>query len=888
MIIDEEKYLAHYGILRKSGRYPWGSGGTQSARNKMFLDTVADLRKQGLTESQIVEGLGLDSITQLRAAKTIARNQQKQAQITQAQRLQAKGMSNVAAAERMGIPESSYRALLAPGVKDRNDILLSTADALKKEVDEKKFIDVGSGVEAHLGVSQTKLDAATALLKEQGYSVHPVKIRQVGTGKDTNTKVLVPPGVTQKEVFLNRDKIQQIATFSDDGGYRYGKIHPPIAIDPKRVAVRYKEDGGADADGVIYVRPGVDDISLGKSNYAQVRVKVGDSHFLKGMAMYKDDLPAGTDLVFNTNKERSANKLDVMKELKPDQDYPFGSVVRQILKDPGSPNERVTSAMNIVYEEGNWADWKKTISSQVLSKQSPSLAREQLAKLYDRRKAEFDEINSLTNPTVKRKLLESYADTADRSAVHLSAAHLPRQGWHAILPIDTMPESQIYAPNYRNGESVALIRYPHAGIFEIPILTVNNKQRDAKKFLGAARDAVGIHHTVAERLSGADFDGDTVLVIPNGSGKIKTSPALEGLKNFDPRTTYKKYEGMPVMSDKRKQQEMGDISNLITDMTIRGAPHSDLARAVRHSMVVIDAQKHELNYKQSAVDNGIKQLKQVYQGGSRAGASTLISRAGSRIDVPARKPRPQSEGGPVDPITGRKMYVPTNEMRRNKKGELEPVRQRSKKLAETDDAFTLVSDAKTPIEKIYATHSNKLKALANQARLSALNTPRLKYSASANKAYAKEVASLDSKLKLVQQNRPRERQAQIIANANIRAIRAANPNLDGDSLKRVKFKEQEIARIRTGARRKDIKITPEEWDAIQAGAIHENKLSQILTKADLDVVRKLATPRSAKLMTTLKTQRAETMLRSGYTRAEVADLLGVSLTTLDTAVDGGE
>ena len=62
---------------------------------------------------------------------------------------------------------------------------------------------------------------------------------------------------------------------------------------------------------------------------------------------------------------------------------------------------------------------------------------------------------------------------------------------------------------------------------------------------------------------------------------------------------------IPRMTAARKQQEMGKISNLITDMTIRGANSEELARAVRHSMVVIDSEKHELDFKQSEKDNGI-------------------------------------------------------------------------------------------------------------------------------------------------------------------------------------------------------------------------------------------------------------------------------------------
>lgn len=880
MIIEEDNYLAHYGVLRRSGRYPWGSGSTQNVRNKSFLDYIANMRAQGLSEVEIARGVGI-STTQLRAANSIAKNQQKQAQISMAQRLKDKGYSNVAVGERMGLNESSVRALLEPGAKARADVLKTTSEMLKREVDSKKYIDIGSGVENHLGVSKEKLSTAVAILQEQGYEVHRVKVRQLGTGFETEMKVLAPHGSTQKEVWQNRNQIKQIGSFSDDGGYTFGKIHDPISISPNRVSVKYKEDGGADADGVLYVRPGKPDVSLGSNRYAQVRVQVGDGHYLKGMAMYKDDLPPGTDILFNTSKSSTGNKLDAMKKISDDPDLPFGAVVRQILKDPGTPKERVTSSMNLVNEEGDWSTWSRNLSSQFLSKQSPALAKSQLGMTYERRQKEFDEINALTNPTVKRKLLEDFADGADSAAVHLKAAAIPRQNWHAILPINSLPPNQIYAHNYRNGERVALIRYPHGGTFEIPELIVNNRHPEAKKLLGDARDAIGIHHSVAQRLSGADFDGDTVLVIPNNSGKVKSSPALEGLKNFDPRASYPAYDGMKPMSSRRKQQEMGQVSNLITDMTIRGASHSEIVRAVRHSMVVIDAEKHNLNYKQSAIDNGIGQLKEVYQGRSKAGASTLISRAGAQVFVPEKKPRPQSQGGPIDKTTGRKVFVETGRTKKTRTGDVIIRRQRSKRLVETDDAFTLSSG--TPMEKHYAEHSNKLKALANKARLTAIKTPPLKYSASAKKTYHAEVSSLDSKLALALRNRPLERQAQILANNVVSAKRQANPNLDSDSLKKIKYQALDEARLRTGAKKQQIQITQAEWNAIQAGAISNSKLSQILSNADMDIVRNLATPHTALLMTTAKTQRAQSMLASGYTRAEVADALGVSLTTLDTA-----
>lgn len=879
--VPHDQWLAHYGTPRHSGRYPWGSGGPENTGNANFLSVEAGLRLKGLSEAKVAAAMGMNT-TELRARKSIARNAERQAQIGMAQRLRDKGMSNVAIGQRMGVNESQVRALLAPSAKDKADVLMATGNLLKERVAEAKYIDVGTGAEHLLGVSQTKLSTAVAALEAQGYTQHYLKVKQLGTGKDTTVKVLAGPGVTYSEVSKNRDKVQQVRAFTNDGGRSYTLVQPPLSISSKRVAVRYAEQGGTDADGVIYVRRGVNDIDLGGARYAQVRIAVDGTHYLKGMAMYKDDLPDGVDLQFNTNKSNTGNKLDAMKKMKDDPENPFGATVRQLTD---TKTGKVKSVMNIVNEEGDWDSWSRNLSTQLLSKQSPRLAKEQLDLTLEKKMAEFDEIRSLTNPVVRQKLLESFSDGADSAAVHLKAAALPRQRSSVILPINTLSDKEIYAPNFRNGEKVALVRYPHGGIFEIPELTVNNNHRPAKKALGQAKDAVGINSKVAERLSGADFDGDTVLVIPNNNGKIKTAPALEGLKGFDPQRAYPSYEGMKPMTARTKQMEMGLVSNLITDMTIRGANSSELARAVRHSMVVIDAEKHKLNYKQSAIDNGISQLKAKYQGSARAGASTLISRAKSTERVADRKGRPAGEGGAIDRTTGRKVFVETGKKTVDKSGNEVNKTVEVSRLGEARDAHAFSSG--TPIEKVYADHSNKLKDLANRARKLMVNTETIPYSPSAKKTYVNEVKTLRAKLTVAQRNRPLERQAQLIANAQVKLKKDANPDLERSEIKKIEGQELTKARLRVGAGKQRIDITPQEWTAIQAGAISTNTLRQILENTDIEVVKSLATPRTPPVMTGVKAARARSMFASGYTQAEIADALGVSVSTLKTTIEGG-
>lgn len=907
MIRTQEEHLAHYGILRRSGRYPWGSGGTESQRNRTLLDDISLLKKDGYTDSQIAKGLGI-SIAELRARKSIAVAQQRQEKRLTVQRHAEDGWSNSEIARRMGINESSVRALRNVGEKDTANILHSTADMLKRQVDEKGMLDIGSGVEKMIGVTRSRFDVAVALLKEQGYKVHTIFQPQVNIpGKTTPTKILTKPDISLSHVQTHRQDIKLIQEYSDDHGHTYTKVQDPISISSRRVKVVYGDEGGRTADGMIYVRPGVKDLQIGSNRYAQVRIMVDGTHYLKGMAVYKEDLPAGTDIVFNTKAKSTGRKKDAMKPIEEkDPSLPFGSIVRQV----HGPDGKVISAMNIVGsptkegagEEGSWDKWSTNLSSQMLSKQNPKLAQTQLDMTYDRRVRELAEINSLTNPTVRKDLLNKFADSVDYSASHLEAAALPRTATRVLLPVTSLKPNEIHAPGFRDGERVVLIRHPHGGTFEIPELTVNNRNREAGKIIGRnAKDAVGIHHSVADRLSGADFDGDTVLVIPNNKRSVTHTPALEGLKGFDPQT-YKipKGSSIPKVTSSQKQNQMGVVSNLITDMTLRGANNEELSRAIRHSMVVIDSEKHQLDWKQSERDHGIRALKDEYQRvGTKRGARTLISRAGSPTFIPQRRPRSMREGGPIDPVTGRKVFVETGKTRpvyitktdpisgvktKIKTGETVPVMETHRLLSITEDAHTLASDTK--MEAIYAEHSNRLKAMANDARKQALPLKNAPTSTSAKKVYAKEVESLNAKLDLAERNAPYERAAQRFASLQVSQIRQANPNMTESEVKKTKQLALTEARARTGAKRYKIDMTQSEWDAIQAGAVSGSKLERILNNSDADTVKTLALPKFTPKLTPTKLARAQQMLANGYTQQEVADHLNIGLTTLKVQLNG--
>lgn len=956
MKMDEGEYLAHYGILRKSGRYPWGSGKTPLQRSKTFLEIIKQHEAEGMSEAEIAKLFNVDdergrptfTSKHVRALKTRAGHIKKEDQIRTALALMDKQMSKSEAARQMGINESTLRSLIEPGRLQKLDELQNVADMLKRQVAEKGMIDVGAHVQRDLpigdnpdvrvGVSKDKFDTALIMLAEEGYPTHTFDAPQQGTGEKTKYRVLCKPGTTSREAFKNRANTQLITEKSDDGGKSFKDAYSfktPLNISSKRVAVRYKEDGGSDSDGVIFVRPGVKDVSLGKNHYAQVRIAVDGTHYLKGMAIYKTDLPPGVDLMFNTNKSSTGNKLDALKELKKkplldakgnivkegkkvvdsdevDWTNPFGSFPKieggQLKDDKGN----VTSAMNILNEQGDWNNWSRNLSSQALSKQHPDLAKSQLDLTYERRLKEFNDIKALNNPLIKKKLLESFGDETDSAAVHLHAANMPRQATKVLMPTPSVKPDEVFAPTFNNGERVALIRFPHAGRFEIPELTVNNKNREAIKLFSQGKelmapDAIGIHPKVAERLSGADFDGDHVVVIPNKFGQIRSDPALEGLKNFDPQRykvpTEKEdpVNGRETIDAETKGNQMGRVTNLISDMTLKGASAEDLTSAVKHSMVVIDAEKHNLDWKASERDHKIIALKKRYQGehesGQPKGASTLITRANSDEYVDRRKPRLAKDGGPIDPVTGKKMFVPTGELNsRGKEKEaqglpLDPKKDyktfKSKKLAETDDAFTLVSEGRgTEIEKIYAVHSNKLKALANEARKEWLITKPTRRNPSAAETYKKEVDELKSQLNDALKNAPYERRAQLLAGAMVGQRKQANPDMDASDIKKIRAQSLNEARIRTGAKKHRIDITDEQWRAIQAGAISIDALTHILRNTDVDKLRERATPHAKPTLTPAMSARARNMKNMGATEAEIADALNVSVSTLTAALAG--
>lgn len=886
MDLVEEDILMHYGVKRRSGRYPWGSGDNPYQHGGDFLARVEELQRLGKTEKQIADELHLLT-TDLRMQVRVAKHERRALQADRARSLREDGKTLDEIASILGYAnDSSVRALLNENTAANKNKAQATAEILKKELAEKGAIDVGTGVERQLGVSTGVLQEALFILETEGYNRYGVGVPQVNDPKKrTITPVISVPEIDQREVYQNLDLVKSVGDYhSTDGGESWDKREYPASIDSSRVKILYGDEGGALKDGVIEIRRGVADLDLGDSHYAQVRILVDGTHYLKGMAMYSDDMPDGADIVFNTNKHTGTPKMDVLKKIQDDPDNPFGALIKangQSHYIDADGNEKL-SAINKLKEEGDWDKMSKNLSSQFLSKQPIQLIKKQLDLTYADAADEFSEICSLNNPTVKRKLLLDFADECDSAAVHLKAAALPRQSTQVILPLNAMKETEIFAPNYRDGEKVVLIRYPHGGTFEIPELTVNNKNPTAVSVLGKnIRDAVGINPKVAERLSGADFDGDQVVVIPTGGRvKIQSTPALKDLKDFDPKTDYST-EGKTgvrlLAKGAATQRQMGEISNLITDMTLKGATEPEIARAVKHSMVVIDAAKHKLDYRQSEKDNGIAELKKKYQGfddetGHHGGASTLLSRRKQDVEVPERQ-----GSGVIDPLTGKVVYKESGRTYVDPRtGKTVAATTKVKRILAVDDVRSMSSG--TLQEEAYADYANKMKDLANKARLEYKATPTLKRSASAAKAFEPEVNRLMAALKVAQLNAPLEREAQRIANARVKAKVQANNITDKDEISKIRRAAISDARNSTGAsgKRTRITISDGEWTAIQSGAISDTTLSEILRYAEPKTVRERATPRRTTQLSDARISRIKAMANSGHTNAEIAEALGIS------------
>lgn len=925
-------YLAHIGksVLDGapigSGRYRWGSGDNPYQHAIEFYQMVSQIKKEArdegkkLTYPAIAKMLDM-SPKEFKNKMSNASAMFKSERNKRVYEAMDSGMSLREAEAATGISESTIRKIM----KERGKVVVTknmeVAEKLKEYLKDNDAVDLGPGTELALGYSRDRIKAAVALLEETGeYKLSQVWTQQL-TGKgSTNATVLAKADIPYQELREHPEMIKPITNtvVDTDGNVLVGIPQRFESVKSDRIYVNYAEDGGIDSDGIIEIRRGCPDLNLGDSHYAQVRIAVDDTHFLKGVARYNDNIPEGYDIMVQSNKKRGTplcgedDDFTVAKNMKKDPSNRFKATIKDeddllmVQKYYFDENgNKKLSALNVVNEEGTWEKWSKSIASQLLSKEDPDLAKRQLALTLDQHTAELDSIKALTNPTVKKMLLEEYSNQADARAKELKASPFPGQHTRLLLPINSFKnDNECYCEDYPNGTVIYAVRYPHGGTFETAELVVNNNNPEGRKLMGGAVDGIGVTPATRQRLSGADCDGDTVITFPRSAGVIlKTGKLPKAMENFDP-DVYKLPKEAPKMNEKYKNIQMGIVSNLITDMTIKiddrvrkrgymtAEEEDDIVRAVKASMVIIDAPKHRYDWKACCKDLRINDLKRKYQYDPETdkkpgGASTLISRAKNTQDVWERKSRTGIYRTNTDPETGAKIVrekEPKNKTyidpETGKVTVKEGVRKKEKvaRMDLTDDARTLSSG--TLMENIYADFANGEKRLANEARKEYLRTPRLKVDKNAKQTYKAEVDSLTTKLRQAKENAPLERYAVRLASATFKQACRDNPDLEGnkDEKKKLRGRLTERARNAVGARKKKINITEREWEAIQAGALSENVLMDVLKNADSKQVRQYATPRTAtRGLTTSQINTIKNMVDKGYTREQAAEAMCISV-----------
>ena len=919
---DRSDALMHYGMPRRSGRYPWGSGENPFQHGDDFLSRYDKLKAEGKTEAQIAEAMQI-RVADMAVYKRSAEHERWMNKYYTAKSMRDHGKSNREIAQEIfGDPkkESTVRSMLDNGVAENKQKPYKIADILQERIDKegpKGMIDVGSAVEGELGVSRDVLNEAVFILQNRGYTSYGYGQKQVNNpGQQSNTLILGGPDVTSSDPYKRPGDVKP---FTDYEGHpdttSFKKIEYPASLDSKRVYIRYGNEGGKDRDGTIEIRRGVKDLDLGKDHYAQVRILVDGDKYMKGMALYTDDIPDGYDVIYNTNKTKGTPPEKVFKEAKKtDPNNPFGALIKadgQSTYIDENGNQQL-SKINKLKSEGDWEEMSRNVSPQFLAKQPKRVIERQLKVTYDGYLDDFDEIKSITNPTIRQKMLFDFADDLEGAEVHLKAAAFPGQQTQVLLPLTTIGDNQVYAPNYENGTRLALVRYPHTGRFELPILTVNNNNKEGNaKITKHARDAIGISSYTAETLSGADFDGDQVVAIPvNENVPIANEKRLAGLIGFEGKDLYstsaaqdifnskyskaeretmddatyrklfRKATGIRLMGPADTGKEMGIISNLISDMQLQAADEEELTRAVKHSMVVIDAEKHKLDWKRSEKENDIVSLKKKYQpkeDGKYGGASSLFTKKGQDVRIPERQ-----GSGWIDKETGEKIYKSSGRKYLDKKTGKYVEAKTKVKLANIIDDPSEISTG-TIQEELYSDYFRKIRAMKNEARKIAANMKGAEYHPEAAKRYSLEVDSLKAKVAKAERNRPKERRANAMAQQYIQELVDRNP----DITKKERKKQTQIAltnaRAAVGASGKDVRIvvTDNEWEAIQKGAVSSAFLKKIMRYADTDDLYERALPRSGNAeIPDAKQSKIKHMIANGYTQADVAKALHVSVSTV--------
>lgn len=136
-------------------------------------------------------------------------------------------------------------------------------------------------------------------------------------------------------------------------------IYNPTVLSKDRILVIVCEE----KDGVIELRRGVPDLYLGVGvNYAQSRILVDSGSYIKGMAVYSDDIPGDFDVVVNVRDEQRAfNELDYKCAFSK---YSCQKLKQRFYEDPETGDIKL-SPINIINDDGDWKEWEKEFSSKI-------------------------------------------------------------------------------------------------------------------------------------------------------------------------------------------------------------------------------------------------------------------------------------------------------------------------------------------------------------------------------------------------------------------------------------------------------------------------------------------------------------------------------------------
>lgn len=142
----KEAVLLHYGMPRRSGRYPWGSGDNPYQHSGDFLSRYDELKKPGMSETEIARAMGFvdkktdrTQTTKLRTQVSLAREERRADLVSRARSLREDGLSLDEIAKEMGYNnDSSVRSLLNENSEARMNQARTTADIIKKQSMKKE------------------------------------------------------------------------------------------------------------------------------------------------------------------------------------------------------------------------------------------------------------------------------------------------------------------------------------------------------------------------------------------------------------------------------------------------------------------------------------------------------------------------------------------------------------------------------------------------------------------------------------------------------------------------------------------------------------------------------------------------------------------------------